>query len=222
MKRNEDEWINEYERRDALWMHKGNPLQPHAELTSGNHSTGFFNSEIVMQDPMLVADAMDDVRHLMVKAGCTMLMPDRVVGPAMGAITLAHSLALAISIARRSPCLRAYTEPVEEGGKKRMIFKKTNIKAGEYVLLVEDVVTTGTSFGLAEEAVLEKGGIVLPFVVTLVNRSGLIEVNGKKIIALINKPMPMWEPHECPLCKQGSVALRPKLNDHWQRLNATY
>jgi hypothetical protein len=54
-----------------------------------------------------------------------------------------------------------------------------------------------------------------------VNRSGLTEVNGMKIVALIDHPMPMWAPEECPLCPQGSEAIRAK-GENWARLTAAY
>jgi hypothetical protein len=82
----------------------------------------------------------------------------------------------------------------------------------------EDVLTTCGSIDLTATAVTNAGGIVLPVILALVNRSGLTEVSGKKIIALIDRPMPMWTPDECPLCKVGSEALRPK--DNWAKLNA--
>jgi orotate phosphoribosyltransferase len=89
------------------------------------------------------------------------------------------------------------------------------------VLFCEDVLTTGGSVELAEDAVLENGGIVLPYILVLVNRSGLTEVNGKKIIALINRDFPKWTPEECPLCKEGSEAIPPK-GDNWELLKLTY
>ena len=63
---------------------------------------------------------------------------------------------------------------------------------------------------------------MFPFVAVLVNRSGLTEVGGKKIVALIDRPMPMWTPDECPLCKAGSEAIRAKGSENWARLKATY
>jgi hypothetical protein len=52
-----------------------------------------------------------------------------------------------------------------------------------------------------------------------VNRSGLKEVNGLKIIALIDRHLPIWEAAECPLCKGESEAI-PAKGDNWQRLMA--
>ena len=88
------------------------------------------------------------------------------------------------------------------------------------VLLCEDVLTIGGSVELTAEATMAAGARVLQYLLVLVNRSGLAEVGGKKIVALINRPMPMWMPEECPLCKAGSEAIRPK--DNWTRLNAAY
>lgn len=218
MLRTEDEWIRRYSENGALWIHDGNALRPHALLTAGNHSNGFFNSERVMEEPLLLEEACVDLVHKLGLAGADLGTVDRVVGPAMGAITLAHDLAR--SIGRRGrPCLRAYTEKLEQGG---MAFSRTKINKGERILCAEDVVTTGSSIGLTAGAAIGNGGVVLPYVAVLVNRSGLKEVDGRQIIALIDRAMPMWEPEECELCAKGSEAIRPKIKGNWERLNATY
>jgi orotate phosphoribosyltransferase len=221
--RSEDDWIELYQKKGALWLHDNNPKRPHALLTSGKHSNGFFNSELVMEDPVLLDEACTDLMDILFTGYFNFGLPQRVVGPAMGAITLAHDLARKIGHRRSWPCLRAYVEKEGEGESARMIFKRTNICAGERVLLVEDVLTTGGSVDMATKAIEDVGGVVLPFVVVLVNRSGLKEVNGKRIVALIDRPMPMWNPDECPLCQQGSEAIRPKTPiENWARLNTTY
>ena len=215
-------WIVEYERRGALWLHDKNPKRPHALLTAGDHSSGFFNSELVMEDSTLLDEACFDLVQLLRESGVNLDEVDRVVGPAMGAITLAHDLSRLIAKQRRLPCLRAYTEKDTDGGNKLMVFKKTAIHPGERILAAEDVLTTGESVDLTTTAVVKAGGIVLPFVAVLVNRSGLTEVGGKKIVALIDRPMPKWAPDECPLCQAGSEAIRPKGKENWARLNAEY
>ncbi|MEK7551789.1 MAG: phosphoribosyltransferase family protein [Patescibacteria group bacterium] len=217
------DWARAYENKGALWFHDGIAKRPHALLTSGKHSNGFFNSELVMEDPILLDKAARALLNLLEQNGLRLFEVARVVGPAMGAITLAHDLARHISRERLSGlCLRAYTEKAAEGETKLMVFKKTTIRPLEKVLLVEDVLTTGGSVNLSATAVTDAGGIVLPFVAVLVNRSGLDEVDGKKIVALIDRPMPMWAPEECPLCTQGSEAIRPKGTENWARLNASY
>lgn len=220
MFRTEEGWIKAYKERGALWFHDGNPKRPHALLTSGNHSNGFFNSELVMEDSLLLDEACYDLLRHLYYQGLNIKDVDRVVGPAMGAITLAHEISRHIGRDRNRSCLRGYTEKVMEEDHKLMVFKKTHIRENERILPVEDVLTTGGSVDLTAQAVMNAGGIILLFVAVLVNRSGLTEVNGKKIVSLIYRPMPVWTREECPLCKEGSEAVRPK--DNWALLNVEY
>lgn len=224
--RTEIQWIDVYRHRGALWIHDGKPQRPHVVLRSGKHSNGFFDSELVVEDPIILDDAAHDLAGLVAEAGLDLNDVVRVVGPAMGAITLAHDLTRHISHRRLwngIPILRAYTEKEDSGGVTRMVFKRTKIGKSDRVLLVEDVLTTGASVELSAQAVLDAGGSILPFVATLVNRSGMNMVNGKTIVSLIDKPMPMWPAADCPLCKQGSPALaNPKMVENWARLNAQY
>ncbi len=229
---NEDHWIRLYKECGALWIHDGNPKRPHALLTSGKHSSGFFNSGLVTEVPSLLNAACDrlvvmfeetmgGVNDVIMKGDYIRLI-ERVVGPAMGAITIAHCIATSINKLYDGSCRCAFTEKDDKGGDKRMILKRTALRHGETVLAVEDVLTTGGSVELTVNAVSEAGGETLPYILVLVNRSGLKEVGGKQIVALIDKPMPMWTPEECPLCKEGSQAIRPKGVENWAALNADY
>ena len=236
-------WIKGYQKRKALWLHDGNPRQPHAILSSGNHSSGYVHSESVLQDAFFMNDAARDLISLLKYNGLDIDTVDCMVGPAMGAITIAHDLSRYCA-----PCRRIFAEKeqkvtIQRGGVQRTIgieelmpwdvvvrkeseatlrFKRNMIRPGEKVLLVEDVLTTGSSIHTMMRAVSEMGGVVLPYVAVLVNRSGLKEIHGLKIVALINRPMPMWKPEECELCKKGSEAVRPKEHANWTRLNRTY
>ena len=219
MKRTMNGWIDKYKEMGALWIHSGNPKQPHALLTSGNHSDGFFNSGLVTADPLVLNEATMNLAEKLLDAGMLKFIFSKihwVVGPAMGAITLAHDLA------RHFGCLTAFTEKADGEGVKTMVLKRATLKPGECVLPAEDVLTTGGSVELTAKAIVDAGGQVFPFVAVLVNRSGLTEVGGKKIVALIDRPMPMWTPDECPLCKAGSEAIRAKGSENWARLKATY
>lgn len=219
-------WMRQYRAKGAFWTHDGNPRRPHAILTAEKqgrkmHSRGFFDSELVMEDPFVLDKAAFDLVRSLERQGLKLNSVDRVIGPAMGAITLAHDVARRIGSSRSCPrpCLRSYAEKEMDGdGKRAFVFKRTAIRSRERVLLIEDVLTTGESIGLTAEAVIHAGGIVLPFVGALVNRSGFDEIGGKRAVALVDHPMPAWAPEKCPLCKGGSMAIRPKEN--WAILNA--
>ncbi len=153
-----ERWIKEYKKRGALWLHDNNPVRPHALLTSGKHSGGFFNSGLVLEDPFLLDKACQDLLVLLTGAGCTVYKDvHRVVGPAMGAITLAHSLAYRIAgVTFSSQCFCSYTEKEVLDGENTMVFKRTSVKDGESVLAVEDVLTTGGSVDLTTTAIEKK------------------------------------------------------------------
>ncbi len=213
-----NEWISLYKSHSALWVHDGKISRPHALLTSGLHSNGFCNSEKVLENPELTNKALRDIAYLLMDAGADLSVVDRVVGPAIGAITIAHDMARQITRCRTDrPCLRAYTEKAPGGG---MVFNRTIIEPGERILLVEDVLTTGKSVREARDAVTASDGIPLPYMVVLLNRSGLQEVHGMQIVSLIELQFETWEPENCPLCADGSLAIKPKQADNWALLNA--
>lgn len=216
-------WVDEYQKLGALWMHDGNPRRPHALLTSGKHSSGFFNSGLVTSDPRLIVEACVDLAGAVCEQVNVQAI-NYVVGPAMGAIVIAHCLARALNITDR-PCLSSFTEKeASPDDPRRMVLKRTSLQLGDEVLVVEDVLTTGGSAEQTIEAVTVAGGHAAPVVAVLVNRSGLSVVRGgRRIVALIDHPMPTWKPEECPMCRGlGSEAIRPKGAENWARLNATY
>ena len=221
MTRTTEGWIREYQMKDALWMHDGNAEHPHALLTSGKHSNGFFNSRLVIPDEPLLRDAAFDLLELLGNTGGIEGREiDIVVGPQTGATKLAELISGQIPDCTGYPCHWASPAKDEQQGQKSMVFSGEDLRLlpRRSILLCEDVLTTGGSVDLTSTAITNAGGIVLPFILTLVNRSGLTEVDGKNIIALIDRPMPMWNPGHCPLCSMGSEALRPK--DNWAQLNA--
>jgi orotate phosphoribosyltransferase len=215
-------WIRRYQEKDALWIHDGNPKRPHALLSSGKHSSGFFNSRLVIPDQDLMGEAAWNLVHLFHHFGGDLSKVQGVVGPQTGATKLAELISRQIFAYTGESCFWASPAKMEVDGKKSMVFSDEELALlpGKSILLCEDVITTGGSVDLTAEAVERAGGMVLPFVLALVNRSGLVEVSGRKIVSLIDRHMPTWEPDECPLCQEGSEALRPK--DNWATLNADY
>jgi orotate phosphoribosyltransferase len=220
----ENYWIEQYKKKDALWIHDGNPRRPHALLTSGKHSSGFFNSRLIIPDEQLLREAVRDLLALLAKHKGDVWEVLGVVGPQTGATKLSEFLSNEITARVKNDCFSASPKKNEEKGIKSMVFsdKDKYLVYYQTVLLCDDVLTTGGSVDMAATAVTEAGGFVLPFFLVLVNRSGLAEVNGKKIVALIDRPMPTWAPEECTLCKEGSEAIRPKSPPEWARLNASY
>ena len=74
---------------------------------------------------------------------------------------------------------------------------------------------------MTASAVESAGGILMPYTLLLVNRSGNRVVNGRRNIALIERVLPMWSKEECKLCPVGSEAIAAK-GENWPRLSARY
>lgn len=220
MFRDTDGWVNTYKEKGALWIHNGNNKSPHALLTSGKHSTGFFNSRLIIADELILRKSASDLVELLIGFGVDISEVGCVVGPQTGATKLAELTSDQIKTITNSECFWVSPAKGEVRGQKAMIFNNEDIAlvTGQTILLCEDVLTTGGSVELASIAVENIGGNVLPFVLVLVNRSGLSEVGGRKIISLIDRHMPTWIEEECPLCKVGSKTLRPK--DNWAELTS--
>lgn len=200
----QNSWIETFKQVGALWIHDGNHLRPHALLTSGLHSSGFFNASLVIRDPKLLRKVCWEMcQHIRYVDGHS---PDMVVGSAMGAITIAYEIAQLMELEA------GFTE----GGE----LKRFSIKEGSHVLVVEDVMTTGLTTQKTIAGIEKAGGIVLPTILVVVNRGGLDNLDHHKIVALINHHLPSWTMEDCPLCQAGSLALRPKGN--WDKLNAEY
>ncbi len=203
-------WLEEFKRVGALWIHDGNPKRPHALLTSGKHSNGFFNaSKVIARPDLLGAIVLELADRCQLKS----LSIDWVVGSALGAVTIAHAFAYHL---RRN---MAFTEKADDGTKK-MVLARFDIEAADHVLIVEDVMTTGGTTLETIAAIEATGAKVLEPIVVIANRSGTHELNGRRLASLIELSIDAWAPEECPLCTRGSVALRPKKN--WDKLTAEF
>lgn len=209
MKHSEEYWWTTLKSRGAIWTHNGDPKRPHALLTSDAHSDGFVNASKVINDPILLGEICTELRALAWPNGFqdVRVLPDVVIGPAVGAITLAYEMAAQLG------CETAFTERVDG----MMKLKRFGHLAGR-ALIFEDVLTTGGTTRETITAVEQAGLEVMPFTLCLVNRSALTELDGRSIIPLLHLPMNTWKEEECLLCAEGSQALRPKEN--WSKLVA--
>jgi orotate phosphoribosyltransferase len=186
-----DSLLRLFEERRAL-------LQGHFLLSSGLHSPRYLQCARVLMDPALAsrlgAALADALRPLL---GGT--APGAVVAPALGGVLVAHE------VARAFGCRGLFTERQEGAMKLRRGF---TLEAGEPVVVVEDVITTGGSTREVMDAVSAMGARVVA-VGSLVDRSGGTVDLGVPRRSLLALEVPAHPAESCPLCAAGSKPEKP-------------
>jgi orotate phosphoribosyltransferase len=108
-------------------------------------------------------------------------------------------------VARAFSCRGLFTERQDGAMTLRRGF---TLAAGEPVVVVEDVITTGGSTREVMDAVAAHGGRVLA-VGSLVDRSGGRVELGVPRECLLTLEVPSYPPESCPLCAAGSRPEKP-------------
>lgn len=203
---------------DAFWYHSGkkNPTAPHAVLTSGKHSNVYVNCLKVLERSNLCQIMAQQVVYLMESYYDGPI--DRVIGSDSSALGLSKNVADILGIK---------WNPMQKGPNKTQIWEKAVIESGEWVLHVEELLTTSLTTQAVRDGV-KKGNPnqanFVPFIPLLVHRpdKGVPEeIDGSRLIWLLHYDTQVFDPEkeECELCKMGSPALPAKEN--WDELVAT-
>ena len=184
-------------------------LEGHFLLSSGNHSKYYLQSAKVLEDPKTASLLAQELAKQIENYGIEI---DTVCAPAIGGILSGYELARSLGV--RS----IFTERVD---KKMTLRRGFEIKSGEKVLICEDIITTGGSAMEAAVAIESLGGKVVGFA-ALANRGfckrageskeSKIECklpSNKPFFALGDFEFEIYEPDNCPLCKDGSIAYKP-------------
>ena len=173
----------------AVLEQRGAVLRGHWQLSSGRHSDVFVQKFRVLEHPRLTQRFGDAI------AGLFEGQFDVVASPAVGAIVLGFSTALAAD-ARFIIAERA------EG---RMALRRGfEVRPRERVLIVEDVVTTGGSAREVVDLVRASGGDPVG-VGALIDREDASRMDlGAPLRALLKLAVQSWERDDCPLCAEGA------------------
>jgi orotate phosphoribosyltransferase len=190
---NTEEVMRKFEEAGAI--QKG-----HFKLTSGVHSDIYIQCAQVMQYPEFMNNLCSELGKKF--RGDDV---DVIVGPAVGAIIMAHVMARVLG-----PWVRAIFTERENG--KMTLRRSFKIKKGEKVLVVEDVTTTGSSVKEVIDIVKERQGKVVG-VGALIDRSGGKIDFGVKTQSLLTLDIKIYLPEVCPLCKKGIPAVKPGSRD---------
>ena len=183
----EEQILNQFRESEAL-------LEGHFILSSGLHSSQYLQCALALQYPM---DAAKFGRAIAERLAAEQF--DTVASPAIGGLVIGYETARALN------ARFIWTE--RENG-VMTLRRGFSVKAGERILVVEDVITTG---GSTREciAALESRGAKVVAAASIIDRSGGAADVGVSRIALATLEVPIYSPENCPMCHRGVEAVKP-------------
>jgi len=191
-----------YEENNAL-------LTGHFKLSSGKHSPNYLQSAKVLENPKVAEILLSELAKQIKESG---LKIDTICSPAIGGLLAGYELARHLGVRF------IFTERVNGVMTLRRGFE---VSDDEKVLICEDIITTGGS-ALEAAAEIEKRGAEVVGFAAIANR-GLCKRVGSNLEAKPECKLPndlpffalgdfvfeTYDPENCPMCKEGSEAIKP-------------
>ncbi len=181
-------------RTEDIFQKSGALLKGHFLLTSGLHSPAYWEKFRILQFPgyteQLCRMIADHFRRENVQV---------VAGPTTGGIILAFE------VARQLGVRGIFAEKEDE---ERSFRRGFSIDPGERVLIVDDILTTGSSIHEVIAAVNKLDGNIVGIGV-LVDRSGQAPDFGFPLFSCHRAATVTYRPEECPLCAAGVPLVKP-------------
>ncbi len=178
----------------AIYEEHGGLLRGHFTLSSGLHSPEYWQSARVLSRPDVAARLGSALAERCRDLGATL-----VVGPALGGLIIAHEVARALD----RPMI--FTERQDGAMALRRGFR---VGAHDRIVVVEDVITTG---GSVQEviALLRSLGAQVVGVGCIVDRSSGVAQFDVPLHPLVQIPKVAYDSVDCPLCREGTPAVKP-------------
>jgi len=179
----------------------GAMLEGHFLLSSGRHSDRYFQCAKLLQHPEMARAAFAGVAEkIKAQAGQGGPEIDAVVGPAMGGIIAAYELGRQLGL----PAF--FTERDDSGA--MALRRGFELRPGQKLLIVEDVITTGKSYGECA-ALLESLGAEVTALACLVDRRQAGCEVPWPFFPACRVEVASWEAGDCELCKKGIPLVKP-------------
>jgi orotate phosphoribosyltransferase len=176
----------------------------HFELSSGLHSGTYVQCAQVLQYPRFAEKLGHALAALFSDATIEV-----VVSPAMGGVIIGQEVARALPEPKGSMAGGVPALFVERDASGTMTLRRGfSLRADQHVLVIEDVWTTGGSTLETIQVVEEAGGRVVA-AGALIDRSGGRVEFPVEAQALLDLPIANYTPEDCPLCREGSAAVKP-------------
>ncbi|MFC1908132.1 orotate phosphoribosyltransferase [Chloroflexota bacterium] len=180
---------------DEIFQKSGTILKGHFLLTSGLHSSVYWEKFRVLQSPSYTEQLCCLITAYFHKQKIQV-----VAGPTTGGIILAYE------VARQLGVRGIFAE--KKGATERAFKRGFSINPGERVLIVDDILTTGSSIRQVLTAVTNQGGVVIGIGV-LVDRSEKKLEFGVSLFSCLRSITPTYTPQNCPLCAAHIPLVKP-------------
>ena len=191
----------------SLLKESGAMLEGHFLLSSGRHGDKYIQCAKLMQYPGKAATALEHiVKAIKADIDTGKLKADAVAGPAMGGIIVAYELARQLGL----PAI--FTE--RDDNNIMCLRRGFEIKPGSFVIIAEDVVTTGKSSGECASALKTQGANIAALACIADRRQPLNESSSLEDLpwpfySAIRIEAQNWTPEDCDLCKKGIPLIKP-------------
>jgi len=184
---NDEEVIEKFKDAGAL-------LEGHFILSSGLHSSVYLQCALALESTRAAAEfGAALAQHF----GAEEI--DLVASPAIGGIVIGYE------VARQLGVLFIWTEREDGHMTLRRGFQ---VRSGERVLVVEDVITTGGSTRETIDALTALGAKVVA-AGSIIDRSGGKVDVGVPRVSLATLNVAAMTPADCELCRRGNQAIKP-------------
>jgi len=176
-----------------IFKDAGAILEGHFLLASGLHSPVYWEKFRVLQCPHYTEKLCQLIAEHFKKDNVQI-----VAGPTTGGIILAFE------VARQMGVKGIFAE---KEGETRVFRRGFSINPGDRVLIVDDILTTGSSITEVMDAVKKLRGIIVGIGV-LVDRAEQTKDFGAPLFSCLRSATVTYPPAECPLCAAGIPLVR--------------
>jgi orotate phosphoribosyltransferase len=167
----------------------------HVLLSSGQHTTEYIEKTLVTTEP-----SFTEGLGAVIAKHFAQWPVDLVLSTGPGALILSHCVARA----HPSRPIVVFGAKGMAAGKRRVTLPvefQRLIRPGSKVLLVEDLVSSGTTLDLLIDLVEDLGAEVVG--IGCLWRRTSVELKGKPVFSLVSRDFPTYRPEDCPLCRKG-------------------
>jgi len=194
-------YLNEEKRQNGKWC----------RLTSGMVSPFYINvGGVVDGNPKILNRIGQDIAR---KIHSLNLKPEATIGAMMGSVRLSSHTANFLNI--KSIYLEKGASD-KKAHETDFLLKRHSVQPGQKVVIVEDLITKGTTLKKLVKTLKEAGADILGIFLTL-NRSGITNIDGIKVYSLQEmEPYAISEEELNKLYPKASISEKPK--NEWKSL----